>query len=128
MHGRLLGGGGGAVDPDVVADQARLGVLPRALVRVDEPAGALGADLAVVQVLVVLEALGLGVRVGLLLLLGDALLERLAGGLLVRRVAEALAGRPVLARRVAAVELVLDVLLRVLEGVLGGQLVLVVDA
>ena len=88
VHGRLLGGGGGAVDADVGADQLALGVLAVALVRVDQAAGALGADLAVVEVLVVLVRLGLGVRVRLLLLLRDPLLERLAGGLLVRRVAE----------------------------------------
>ena len=63
-----------------------------------------------------------------MLLLRDPLLERLAGGLLVGRVAEPLPGGPVLARGVAAVQLVVDVALRVLEGVLGGQLVLVVDA
>ena len=49
------------------------------------------------------------VGVGLGLLLGDPLVERLAGGLLVGRVAEALGRRPLLGRRVAAVELVVDV-------------------
>ena len=51
VHGRLFGGGGSAIDPDVVADQARLGVFSGAFVRVDEATGALGTDLAVVQVL-----------------------------------------------------------------------------
>ena len=95
MDGGLLGARRGAVDPDVGADHAGLGVLVRALVGLDEPAGPLVADLVVV-VLVrrdrVGSLLGLDVRIRLRLLLGDPLLEGLAGGLLGGRVAEALAG------------------------------------
>ena len=78
MHGRLLGGRGGAVDADVVAHQVLLGVLAEPLVGVDQSAGALVADLAVVEdlrLLGVLTPLGRlqGVRLGLLL--GEALVQ-----------------------------------------------------
>ena len=46
VDGGLLGARAGAVDADVLADQVLLHVGPEALVLVDQPAGALGADLA----------------------------------------------------------------------------------
>src|SRR6185436_6334180 len=78
--------------------------------------------LTVVEVLVVAVGRVVGVRLGLLL--GDPLVERLAGRLLVRRVAEALPGRPPVGRRGASVQLVLDLVLGGVERVLNGQLVL----
>ena len=62
MHGGLLGRRGGVVDADVVADQVLLLVLAEALVGVDQPAGALVADLAVVRESSI-GVVGLGVRV-----------------------------------------------------------------
>ena len=109
VHGRFLGGGGGTVDADVRPDQVRLVVLAEPFVGATSRPARSVAHLAVVQVLGALEAFGLGVRVRLRLLLRDPLVERLAGSLFVRRVAEPLRGRPVLRRRVAAVELVLDI-------------------
>src|SRR5205823_588594 len=76
---------------------------------------------------VVLALLGLGVDVRLLL--RDALVERLATRLFVRRVAEPLSGRPLLGRDDPLVEGVLDT--PVVEGVVGlllTQLLLLVEA
>ena len=53
VDGGLLGARAGAVDADVLADQVLLLVGAEALVLVDQPAGALGADLAA-------DVLGLG--------------------------------------------------------------------
>ena len=100
MYGGFFRRGCRPVDADVVGDHVLLGVLAEPLVEVDQAAGALVADLAVVEVLVgVLPALGLQVRIGLGLLLRDPLVERLARSLFVRRVAEPLPGRPVFSRR-----------------------------
>ena len=47
MYGGLLRRGCRTVDADVVGDQVLLGVLAQPFVRVDQPAGALVADLLV---------------------------------------------------------------------------------
>jgi hypothetical protein len=86
VNGGLFGARRGAVDADVLADKVLLGVLTDAPVRIDQSTSALGADLTVVDILG-----RLGVRVGLRLLLAQALIERLALQGLVRRGAEALA-------------------------------------
>ncbi len=79
------------------------------------------ADLGTADVLAVL-----GVRVGVRLLLGDPLVQRLPLERLVGRRTESFARGPLLRRRVALVEQIVDT--PVVQGVLRLQLVLVVDA
>jgi hypothetical protein len=110
-----------AVDADVLGDQLVLVVTVRALVRRHQAAGAFDADLGTADVLAVLRV-GIDVR----LLLGDPLVERLPLHRFVGRRTESFARGPLLRRRVALVEQILDT--PIVQGVLRLQLIFVVDA
>jgi aerobic carbon-monoxide dehydrogenase large subunit len=111
VHRCLLRGGGARVDPHVTGDEVWLGVRVRALVLADQPPGARisrvpagrGGIRRVAGVLV-LPAPGDLVRVGLGLLLGQQLVERFAGFLLVGRCAIVPGGRPAVGRDDPAVQ------------------------
>ena len=74
MHGGLFGAGRGTIDADILANQLLLLVRTDAAIGIDEPTGALGANLSVVKHIVI----DFGVRIGLRLLLALPLLDRLA--------------------------------------------------
>ena len=145
VDGGLLGGGTGAVDADVGADELLVDVVARALVRRHEPARPRVADLGVPEPVVLCrDAVGVvaadtlplagpghvvggavgGVGVGELLL--DALVDRLVAPLLLG--GHAVHARPAVGvgRGEAGVEDVVELVVD--EGVDGLQLVLVVDA
>jgi Na+/H+ antiporter NhaA len=111
----LLGAGRARVDADVPGDEVGLGVRVRPFVLGDQAAGpglgdvGLGQQLVLGVVVLVLFGLFLFLaclrgRVGLRLLLGQELIQRLAGLFLGQRGAVALAGRPPVRRDDAGVE------------------------
>src|SRR4051812_4136982 len=130
------------VDAHIGGHGVLLCVLVGPFVRGDEPAAARVADLFVLVLHVVLVPLVelragavpvvlalLGLAALLRLLLGDALVERLATSFLVRRVAEALSGRPLLGRDDPFVEGAVDTaVVERVGGLLLTQLLLPVEA
>src|SRR5690606_19413027 len=95
-------------------------ILTNALVRLDEPAGALGAGLTVIEV----RGIGLGIGVGVGERLGEPGVKRLTVQLLLGGGAVALSRRPALGRGEALVERVVGAAVdqRVLGWVLAEEL------